>query len=84
MPTIRHAYNPHEPVMIPRRLCKDSCLTGDSKAVYLYIASTDPGEELTIAKIEDALGLDEYSVADSIKELNSSGFIKLLVTDDEP
>ena len=84
MPTIRHAYNPDEPVMVPRRLCKDSYLTGDSKAVYLYIASIDPGKELTIAKIEDALGLDEYSVADSIKELNSSGFMKLLVTDDEP
>ena len=84
MPTIRHAYNPDEPVMVPRRLCKDSYLTGDSKAVYLYIASAGPGEEITIAKIEDALGLDEYSVADSIKELNSSGFMKLLVTDDEP
>ena len=84
MPTIRHACNPDAPVMVPRRLCKDSYLTGDSKAVYLYIASTGPGEELTIAKIEDALGLDEYSVADSIKELNSSGFMKLLVTDDEP
>ena len=84
MTAIRHAYNPIEPVMIPRRLCKDSYLTGDSKAVYLYIASTDPGEELTISKIEDALGLDEHSVADSIKELNSRGFMKLLVTDDEP
>lgn len=84
MPTIRHAYNPAEPVMIPRRLCKDSYLTGDAKAVYLYIASVDPDEELTIAKIEDALGLDEYSVADSIKELARLGFMKLLVTDDEP
>ena len=84
MATIRHAYNPDAPVMVPRRLCKDSYLTGDSKAVYLYIASADPGEELTIAKVEDALGLDPYSVADSIKELNSSGFMKLLVTDDEP
>lgn len=84
MPTIRHAYNPAEPIMTPRRLCKDPYLTGDAKALYLYIASTDPSEELTIAKIEDALGLDEYSVADSIKELNSRGFMKLLVTDDEP
>lgn len=84
MPTIRHAYNPDEPVMVPRRLCQDAYLTGDAKAVYLYIASVDPDEELTIAKIEDALGLDEYSVADSIKDLSRRGFMKLLVTDYEP